>query len=113
MIGDKVLVKVLSQIPDTYTIHTWTAEDYLRDLLQVKPIELTPDILEKNKFIWTAYGVIHGGEDITLVQSGDYWNVKPNQLSNDIFCSIWYVHELQHALRLCGLETLADNFKVN
>lgn len=23
-----------------------------------------------------------------------------------------YVHELQHALRLCGLNELADNFKV-
>ena len=25
MIGDKVMVKVLSQIPDTYVLHTWTA----------------------------------------------------------------------------------------
>lgn len=23
MIGDKVMVKVLSQIPDTYVLHTW------------------------------------------------------------------------------------------
>ena len=28
MIGDKVMVKVLSQIPDTYVLHTWTANDY-------------------------------------------------------------------------------------
>lgn len=26
---------------------------------------------------------------------------------------ITYVHELQHALRLCGLNDMADNFKVN
>ena len=40
MIGDKVMVKVLSQIPDTYVLHTWTANDYSRDL-QVKPIPLS------------------------------------------------------------------------
>ena len=47
MIGDKVMVKVLSQIPNTYVLHTWTANDYSRDI-QVKPIPLTPEILEKN-----------------------------------------------------------------
>ncbi|MBQ0088527.1 MAG: hypothetical protein KBT27_04250 [Prevotellaceae bacterium] len=34
-----------------------------------------------------------------------------------IYCAmisiqIKYVHELQHALRLCGLNDLADNFKI-
>ena len=47
MIGDKVMVKVLSQIPNTYILHTWTANDYSRDI-QVKPIPLTAEILEKN-----------------------------------------------------------------
>ena len=27
-------------------------------------------------------------------------------------CEITYVHELQHALRLCGLSDIADNFKI-
>ena len=40
MVGDKVMVKVLSQIPGTYVLHTWTATDYSRDM-QVKPIPLT------------------------------------------------------------------------
>lgn len=31
---------------------------------------------------------------------------------NDIDIAIEYVHELQHALRLCGLNDLADNFKI-
>ena len=47
MIGDKVMVKVLSQIPNTYVLHTWTANDYSRDI-QVKPIPLTAEILEKD-----------------------------------------------------------------
>ena len=33
MIGDKVMVKVLSQIPNTYILHTWTANDYSRESL--------------------------------------------------------------------------------
>ena len=112
MIGDKVMVKVLSQIPDTYVLHTWTANDYSRDI-QVKPIPLTPEILEKNgwkrnkifmeikadenfniNFSWTdRYGE-------SLFQNGYY------------MCDCKYVHTLQHALRLCGLDELADNFKV-
>ena len=115
MIGDKVMVKVLSQIPDTYVLHTWTANDYSRDI-QVKPITLTPEILEKNgwkrneifmdikadenfniNFSWTdRYGE-------SLFQNGYY------------MCDCKYVHTLQHALRLCGLDELdelADNFKV-
>ena len=67
------------------------------------PIPLTAEILEKNGFEWRAYGVVLAGEDMALVQCGDYWKIKPNQDSNDTFCYIWYVHELQHALRLCGI----------
>ena len=70
----------------------------------VEPIPLTAEILEKNGFEWRAYGVVLAGEDMALVQCGDYWKIKPNQYSNDTFCYIWYVHELQCALRLCGIE---------
>ena len=110
MIGDKVMVKVLSQISDTYVLHTWTANDYSRDI-QVKPIPLTPKILEKNgwkrnkiymdmkaadyiNFSWTDKC------DETLFQNGYY------------MCDCEYAHTLQHALRLRGLNELADNFKV-
>ena len=110
MIGDKVMVKVLSQIPDTYVLHTWTANDYSRDI-QVKPIPLTPKILEKNgwkrnkiymdmkaadyiNFSWTDKC------DETLFQNGYY------------MCDCEYAHTLQHVLRLYGLDELADNFKV-
>lgn len=32
--------------------------------------------------------------------------------TNELRINIDYVHELQQALRLCGLNELADNFKI-
>ena len=112
MIGDKVMVKVLSQIPDTYVLHTWTANDYSRDI-QVKPIPLTAKILEENDFrkdedeyrypeIWE-----HTDVDLTIEEFWDRFQCYeiPDMQFN-------YVHQIQQALRLCGLNELADNFKV-
>lgn len=107
MIGDKVMVKVLSQIPDTYVLHTWIANDYSRNL-QVKPIPLTPKILKKNGW-W--YGI----EDIWLHDGVSFciekWNGK-FQCYDIIQIKLYSVHQLQQILRLCGLNELADNFKV-
>lgn len=119
MIGDKVVVKVLSQIPDTYILHTWTANDYSRDI-QVKPIPLTPEILEKNGFVLRGktYILKWRGADIHWRKTDGYASITaPNNLKLEGWCSIsngyfCYVHILQHALRLCGLDELADNFKV-
>ena len=119
MIGDMVMVKVLSQIPDTYVLHTWTANDYSRDL-QVKPIPLTAEILEKNGFVLhgKTYILKWRGADIHWRKTDGYASITaPNNLKLEGWCSIsngyfCYVHILQHALRLFGLDDLADNFKV-
>ena len=119
MIGDKVMVKVLSQIPDTYVLHTWTAYDYSRDI-QVKPIPLTPEILEKNGFVLRGktYILKWRGADIHWRKTDGYASITaPNNLKLEGWCSIsngyfCYVHILQHAQRLCGLDELADDFKV-
>ena len=126
MIGDKVMVTVISQIHGTYVLHTWTANDYSRDI-QVKPIPLTPEILEKNGF-----------ERGVVIPSNFYRNIDNERLifsphsscyglgyvhwneSNDadimhrleVQQPIMYIHQMQHALRLFGLDELADNFKV-
>lgn len=120
------MVKVLSQIPNTYVLHTWTANDYSRDI-QVKPIPLTPEILEKNGF-----------ERGVVIPSKFYRNIDNERLifcphsscydlgyvhwneSNDVDIMhrlevqqpIMYIHQMQHALRLFGLDQVADNFKV-
>ena len=59
---------------------------------RTEPIELKPEILERLGFEWRAYAVCLSGEDICFVQCGDYWRVKPHQMSNDTICHIRYVH---------------------
>ena len=76
-------------------------------LVNCSPIPLTPEILEKNGW-W--YNV----EDIWLHEEVDFCIEKFNGRFqcyeiNDI--KLDSVHQLQHALRLCGLDKLADNFK--
>ena len=94
-----------------------------------QPIEITPEILEKNgwqSFVPTAYtccqnclsirneGDIHiewSWEDRTLSiwvsYSEDEEGTNPN-----LIAPIKYVHELQDALRLVGLNEMANNFEV-
>ena len=122
MIGDKVMVKVLSQIPDTYGLHTWTANDYSRDI-QVKPIPLTAEILEKdgwerdidkeweynNSHILPHYCYQWEKQNVKIEM---YAGLEGFTISLIIGHRFYAVHELQHALRLCGLDELADNFKV-
>ena len=122
MIGDKVMVKVLSQIPNTYVLHTWTANDYSRDI-QVKPITLTPEILEKdgwerdidkeweynNSHILPHYCYQWEKRNVKIKM---YAGFEGFTISLIIGRRFYAVHELQHVLRLYGLDELADNFKV-
>ena len=90
-----------------------------------QPIPLTPEILEKNgwlngpysrlslqdgkwlEFYWYEHRLQKYWEGI------DEWQNHTKQLEIVFKAGcIFYVHELQHALRLCGLNELADNFKV-
>ena len=126
MIGDKVMVKVLSQIPDTYVLHTWTANDYSRDF-KVMPIPLTPEILEKNGFergveipsnfyrnidnerlIFSPHSSCYGLVYVHWNESNDADIMHRFEVQQPIM----YIHQMQHALRLFGLDELADNFKV-
>ena len=80
----------------------------------IEPIPLTPEILEKNGF-WVMEKVDNGAEEyIAYATDGLIFHYNRD---NDYYfpntpISWKYVHELQHALRLCGLEELADNFKI-
>ena len=78
----------------------------------LRHIPLTPEILEKNGFVAEFASEDYRYDDkMILTQSYDkkgYWWV----VGNMYVCQLHYVHELQHALRLCGLNELADNFKL-
>ena len=122
MIGDKVMVKVLSQIPNTYVLHTWTANDYSRDI-QVKPIPLTAEILEKdgwerdidkeweynNSHILPHYCYQWEKQNVKIEM---YAGLEGFTINLIIGRRFYAVHELQHVLRLYGLDELADNFKI-
>lgn len=85
------------------------------DLSKISPIPLTPEILEKNGFVFradndTMYGeyYLHNQSTFAIKMFNGY--LVGMCMSEDL--EFHYVHELQHALRLCGLDELADNFKV-
>lgn len=83
------------------------------------PVPLTPEILEKNGFcfdkssdkdtVWNGWWIYEDLELGTSCLNGS-WPCFINMDSLNIKCE--YVHQLQHALRLCKLNELADNFKV-
>ena len=103
----------------------------------IEPIPLTPKILEKNGFSPETFLTSEWEKEVyfkefssCVVEPDDsgkyifgttiYWNKTDSDGSPIDWGTIYesriynlqYVHELQHALRLCGLYELADNFKV-
>ena len=73
-----------------------------------QPIILTPEILEKNGWWYDGYDIWQHKEVSFCIEilDGRFQCYDINQIKLDS------VHELQHALRLCKLDELADNFKV-
>lgn len=80
------------------------------DYDKIQPIPLTPEILDLNCIEYNEYC------NMWYIQDGVYTifelDVRDNDFAFGNFCSIKYVHELQRALRCCGLWDLADKFKV-
>ena len=104
---------------------------------QPQPIPITSETLEKNGWYW---GLTSNEEDIVSCIGGAYdehwvydegageislffpkdtnggelriYDQRLNRHLGLIWFDTLYVHELQRALRLCGLNELADNFKV-
>lgn len=99
------------------TMDTIDGDEVLID--GVAPIPLTAKILQKNDIrreilqIWKPSSELDANFSLLLVDDVwifDYVSIASNlQLTR---YKLHYVHELQHALRLCGLNELADNFKV-
>ena len=95
----------------------------------IRPIPFTPEILEKNGWIQCKYETCKSLYEYkglhlrhTMIKrSNGRWvaNVDgivekfPDEYTHSYLrINVFYVHELQHALRLCGLNEIADNFKV-
>ncbi len=82
----------------------------------IKPLLITPEILEKNGFKGEMYAFLDISPDLYLEYyyhehrlrewwTGiDEWN-NDAEVKEIVFkCQCHYIHELQHALRLCGIE---------
>lgn len=98
-----------------------------RSIVNIHPIPLTPEIFEKNGFQKNKVSDSYY-KTLLKIESKNYDYLYVRFLSGisefDVgksfdeqgelqeFATIKYCHELQHALRLCGLNELADNFKV-
>ena len=113
---DDVVAEIVEDGTNEYGVY-----EEIKDVPVVycSPIPLTPEILEKNGFVFDC--------DFWTIANPRYNNVRmvtyysTDDYVADAFLGHWafdenyaidYVHELQHALRLCGLNELADNFKV-
>ena len=105
----------------------WIFGDY--EGYEPQPIILTPKILEKNgwqSFVPTAYTCCQN--HLSIKNEGDIhieWNWEDRTLSvwvsysedeegtnPNLIAPVKYVHELQDALRLVGLNEMANNFEV-
>ena len=97
----------------------------------IRPIPLTPEILEKNEWhldpILKCYSDTppwlyeEGGKEELLLRFstkestgalGIFDGQKIRTVSDFLWKGTLYVHELQHVMRLCGFNGLADKFKV-
>lgn len=99
MIGDWV------NSPNGYFRIKLIDSEWSKDMEErITPIPLTPEILEKNGW-WQDEidGTYHNTMNV-------YGRKAPFSIFDGV--AINYVHDLQHALRLCGLNELADNFIV-
>ena len=110
-----------------HLIENWThrGKDYVVDvgcddddelsINAINPIPLTEEILLKNGFVLRA-GYLDGneyilpGEDLYIFYEKDIKKMSVELGPRDI--DILYVHQLQHLLRMCGLDELADNLKI-
>ena len=133
MIGDWVIVnnspcKICSINEHGVFIEKGTSYYSMED---IEAIPVTPEILEKNG--WHLDTVLKEHFDSPWVYKNDKITLSLNfPIKSERFAGVlriftehairtlpgflWqdtlYVHELQHALRLCGLDELADTFKV-
>lgn len=95
------------------------------DIDDVEPIPLTPEILKLNGFVikkkWAQKGnfgdnpliMWHYDDDINTRDFKHELEIHQNDTGKvHVSLPCDYVHELQHAFRLCGLNDLADNLKL-
>ena len=111
MVGDYVRIKPSGMLIRVAAVHrkkvayhtcvsklAWVRGDLL------KPIPLTPEILEKNGWEKRPTGYVFYTDGKRYDNSLWYIFDSNTFVVNTAKFQIKYVHQLQHALRLCGIE---------
>ena len=107
---DKTYVIRITQITDTIIRGVHDGIEYGVLLKQISPIPLTPEILEKNGFRkngeYNEWNIGEWDEHPFIGVSLDRQCIRIKHFGNDIYIEgkVVYVHQLQHALRLAGVE---------
>lgn len=71
----------------------------------VEPIPLTPEILEKNGFENLGFAILVLEDGCVLHYYFHEYRLTKYYNNSILFkCECVYVHELQHALKLCGID---------
>lgn len=108
MIGDWVMIKDFPMKPIPMKVR---AEHFVRSHVEFEPIPLTKDILISNGFKEVERRGYYN-DVFELMKSYDgeegYSNINGIGFSIELPKPMLYVHELQHILRMVGLDTFAD-----
>lgn len=99
MLGDWVL--------DTRTNRPLRVNPFMAEfeVPEWQPIPLTPEILEKNGLVNDPFGCYFDEDEQKMLEissedDGIYWTINYNEYG---ILKLEYVHQLQHALRLCEI----------
>ena len=100
MIGDWVMLK---DYPMTAIPTKVIPQHFVRSLVELEPIPLTAEILEKN--LSTTFQIQYCWDDFLSNSFGeDFYEIRYHGDVTELIISIRYVHELQHVLKLCKIE---------
>lgn len=96
-IGDLVLVNKRPVYVTLAVLSVWNDN--------IKPIPITKELLEKNGFVYDGYAIFRLEDNSELLYYFHEYKLTRFYKSEIIFrCQCVYVHELQHALKLCGID---------
>ena len=126
MLNDLVLykghVKKVVGIKRSYNLIDLAINDkdfFTCSVTDCEPIPLTEEILEMNgfeeRYMYEDFNVFVF-LNFAIYKRKENSSYPAKKFFSSVCCcefEINYVHELQHALRLCGRNELADNFKVD
>lgn len=105
--GDLCQVIVLDrQVAQVETLTGVHQGDTTRYLHEAEGVPITPEIMEKNGMSMNPYGEYFAEDknyflEMSREEEGFFWTINYNEYT---VIPLNYVHELQHALRLCGID---------